>query len=136
MKFLVRKNAEKRQVKFVIGRFIRNLEHCACFASVEANVFLCFFWILTDQDDEQYYDFISGAAGMLAIAGIGVAAASAYYLSKKPAPTQPPFNLDNQTMVEVNNLTACLRLVFLFCFVFALLHTKTCTLRLPTTSSI
>ncbi|KZS19375.1 Long-chain-fatty-acid--CoA ligase 5 [Daphnia magna] len=53
-----------------------------------------------DQDDEQYYDFISGAAGMLAIAGIGVAAASAYYLSKKPAPTQPPFNLDNQTMVE------------------------------------
>lgn len=74
--------------------------------------FSIFGLFLTDQDDEQYYDFISGAAGMLAIAGIGVAAASAYYLAKKPAPIQPPFNLDNQTLVEVNNLMTYFRLVF------------------------
>lgn len=64
-----------------------------------------FFFLLTDQDDEQqYYDFISGAAGMLVIAGIGVAAASTYYWAKKPRPSQPPFDLQHQTIVEVKNI--------------------------------
>jgi hypothetical protein len=42
---------------------------------------------------------------MLAIAGIGVAAASAYYWARKPRPSQPPFDLQHQTIVEVNNKT-------------------------------
>lgn len=39
---------------------------------------------------------------MLALTGVGVgvAAASAYYLASRPIPTQPPFDLDNQTIVE------------------------------------
>lgn len=41
---------------------------------------------------------------MLAVAGVGVAAASAYYLANRPQPTIPPFDLDNQTIVEVTNL--------------------------------
>lgn len=51
-------------------------------------------------DVEQYLHYVSGAAGMLAMAGVGVAAASAYYLANRPIPTQPPFDLDNQTIVE------------------------------------
>lgn len=50
---------------------------------------------------EQYLHYVSGAAGMLAMAGVGVAAASAYYLHNRPKPTVPPFDLDNQTIVEV-----------------------------------
>ncbi|XP_046631194.1 long-chain-fatty-acid--CoA ligase 1-like isoform X2 [Daphnia pulicaria] len=58
-------------------------------------------FVIPDKDEEQqYYDFISGAAGMLAIAGIGVAAASAYYWARKPRPSQPPFDLQHQTIVE------------------------------------
>lgn len=51
-------------------------------------------------DVEQYLHYVSGAAGMLAMAGVGVAAASAYYLANRPTPTVPPFDLDNQTIVE------------------------------------
>ena len=47
--------------------------------------------------------YVSGAAGMLAVAGVGVAAASAYYLANRPTPTLPPFDLDNQTIVEVKD---------------------------------
>lgn len=55
----------------------------------------------TGPDVEQYLHYVSGAAGMLAMAGVGVAAASAYYLANRPIPTTPPFDLDNQTIVEV-----------------------------------
>jgi len=39
---------------------------------------------------------------MLALTGVGVgvAAASAYYLASRPTPTLPPFDLDNQTIIE------------------------------------
>ncbi len=57
--------------------------------------------IHTGPDVEQYLHYVSGAAGMLAMAGVGVAAASAYYLANRPIPTTPPFDLDNQTIVEV-----------------------------------
>ena len=48
--------------------------------------------------------YMGGAAGMLALTGVGVgvAAASAYYLASRPTPTLPPFDLDNQTIIEVN----------------------------------
>lgn len=49
---------------------------------------------------EQYLHYVGGAAGMLALTG--VAAASAYYLASRPTPTLPPFDLDNQTIVEVS----------------------------------
>jgi len=49
---------------------------------------------------EQYLHYVGGAAGMLALTGVGVAAASAYYLASRPTPTLPPFDLDNQTIVE------------------------------------
>lgn len=57
---------------------------------------------MTGPDVEQYLHYVSGAAGMLAMAGVGVAAASAYYLANRPTPTLPPFDLDNQTIVEVS----------------------------------
>lgn len=60
------------------------------------------FQFLSGPDVEQYLHYVSGAAGMLAMAGVGVAAASAYYLANRPTPTQPPFDLDNQTIVEVS----------------------------------
>ena len=55
-------------------------------------------------DVEQYMQYMGGAAGMLALTGVGVgvAAASAYYLASRPTPTLPPFDLDNQTIIEVN----------------------------------
>ncbi|XP_046631197.1 long-chain-fatty-acid--CoA ligase 5-like [Daphnia pulicaria] len=56
--------------------------------------------IFTGSDEEQYFDFITGAAGLLAVAGVGVAAASAYNWINKPKPSQLPFELDNQTLVE------------------------------------
>ena len=47
--------------------------------------------------------YVGGAAGMLAVAGVGVgvAAASAYYLASRPVPTLPPFDLEHQTIIEV-----------------------------------
>jgi hypothetical protein len=49
-------------------------------------------------------DFITGAAGLLAVAGVGVAAASAYSWINKPQSVHLPFELDNQTLVEVNKI--------------------------------
>jgi long-chain acyl-CoA synthetase len=68
-----------------------------------ANVYLfsLSLYTHTGPDVEQYLHYVSGAAGMLAMAGVGVAAASAYYLANRPIPTTPPFDLDNQTIVEV-----------------------------------
>lgn len=62
------------------------------------------FWFETGADVEQYLHYVGGAAGMLALTGVGVgvAAASAYYLASRPTPTVPPFDLDRQTIVEVN----------------------------------
>lgn len=53
-------------------------------------------------DVEQYLNYVGGTAGMLALTGVGVgvAAASAYYLANRPTPTLPPFDLDNQTIIE------------------------------------
>lgn len=65
------------------------------------SIFVFFLKIETGPDVEQYLHYVSGAAGMLAMAGVGVAAASAYYLANRPTPTLPPFDLDNQTIVEV-----------------------------------
>ena len=52
---------------------------------------------------------------MLAMAGMGVAAASAYYLANRPIPTLPPFDLEHQTIVEVqylcNNLLSTLQFI-------------------------
>ena len=52
---------------------------------------------------------------MLAMAGMGVAAASAYYLANRPIPTLPPFDLEHQTIVEVqylcNNLLSTLQCI-------------------------
>ncbi len=77
-----------------------------CCKTRKTKTYFLYVFILTDKDEEQqYYDFISGAAGMLAIAGIGVAAASAYYWARKPRPSQPPFDLQHQTIVEVNYKT-------------------------------
>lgn len=46
--------------------------------------------------------YVASAAGMLKIvAGVGVAAASAYYLANRPTPTLPPFDLEHQTIIEV-----------------------------------
>lgn len=55
---------------------------------------------------EQYLNYVGGTAGMLALTGVGVgvAAASAYYLANRPTPTLPPFDLDNQTIIEVSRL--------------------------------
>lgn len=64
-------------------------------------MFNVYFIVVAGPDVEQYLHYVSGAAGMLAMAGVGVAAASAYYLANRPIPTQPPFDLDNQTIVEV-----------------------------------
>lgn len=61
------------------------------------------FLVFSGPDVEQYLHYVSGAAGMLAMAGVGVAAASAYYLANRPVPTVPPFDLDNQTIVEVRH---------------------------------
>lgn len=65
------------------------------------SVSFTFFCFSSGPDVEQYLHYVSGAAGMLAVAGVGVAAASAYYLANRPTPTLPPFDLDNQTIVEV-----------------------------------
>jgi len=51
-------------------------------------------------DVEQYLHYVGSAAGMLAVASVGVAAASAYYLANRPVPTLPPFDLEHQTIVE------------------------------------
>ena len=58
----------------------------------------------TGADVEQYLHYVGGATGMLALTGVGVgvAAASADYLASRPTPTLPPFDLDRQTIVEVN----------------------------------
>ena len=62
------------------------------------------FDLATGADVEQYLHYVGGAAGMLALTGVGVAAASAYYLASRPTPTLPPFDLDHQTIIEVSVL--------------------------------
>ena len=64
----------------------------------------CDISIVTGPDEESYFDFITGAAGLLAVAGVGVAAASAYNWINKPQSVYLPFELDNQTLVEVNKI--------------------------------
>lgn len=73
-------------------------------ALIAAKLFNYYFiFLFTGADVEQYLHYVGGAAGMLAVAGVGVgvAAASAYYLASRPVPTLPPFDLENQTIVEV-----------------------------------
>lgn len=46
--------------------------------------------------------YIGGGAGALALTG--VAAASAYYLTNRPAPQRPLFPLDAQSLLEKEEL--------------------------------
>ncbi|KZS19374.1 Long-chain-fatty-acid--CoA ligase 5 [Daphnia magna] len=49
--------------------------------------------------DGQNFDYLTGTAGILAVAGIGVAVATAYNWIGKPNPAKLPFDLDNQTII-------------------------------------
>ena len=61
------------------------------------------FKFYTGPDVEQYVQFMGAAGPMLAVAGLGVAAASAYSYYNRPVPTLPPFDLDHQTIIEVRD---------------------------------